>query len=749
MPSAETHEYWWDTPVREIEGKENLGFLLAASGPVMAPVFWAHYADGLIEAIDPASGFPRPEPDPADRTKRVVIPVSLRTRPNIFQKQASRYSGQMRRVVQCLNSRGLESPFSYGWPKTHGIIEYPYPRQQGSTAGDEATKFAQRRFWIIEISTAGVFAAPITFGLKCMTCATNLTEYKDGDAINLASKYPANAKVLRVMDAAAIAPAYANGSPWYTGMGWAFSWSGRSASNVVQRIRSAPDHYETRLVDLGFSVAFTGSEITSLTAAGGIATALMADHGFKNGELVVISGATPDAYNGAHVITNATSGSFQFAIDATIPSPAGGMPKAANAQGTATISATISVGSAGRVTFRPNDLGTLWVPGGEQPTRWDGIRPFFNIVNSSGPVHVFYDGEDKLVTEWSMATTTIPEDKLLTPTLPSGVDSPLPPGSDQNALWAGVTEGFHYWADATEYIGPIVQMYAGSPYPDHPCMIKQRKAVVGSGHFYNSYIDLSWGFSGAVSASANAYGRRRIETETHFSGDVFHDAGFDYSNSGGYYPCGGGAGPCVGINITHTYSQLIQKTRDDATQSRTGSSSLVLFPLEREAVLAIRRIRESISTRSNFQYGYLRGVELRQEGYTVTPGCPFTNYVLKRAPIPLLGPASAAVVTNTQSNSMSYSLRASGGISAAGDIVDGASPNFDPFIVYQIDVKETADSSLFMMRGGLEYPDAGLTPGPANQIANNVKQLNDGYSLSGGFAALPTGRDPVAFIGQV
>ena len=173
MPAIVTHDFHKDEAVRSVTGSENLGFLLARSGAALAPKFWAHYADGVVEEINPASGFPRPEPDPAVRSKRVSLPPTMQTQNGLFIKHGSKFSGLIRRAVQCQYSRGLETKFSHLWTKTHGIIEYPSPRHVGATKGEEATLLATRRQWIIEISASGVFAAPLEIGTDCRRCASN------------------------------------------------------------------------------------------------------------------------------------------------------------------------------------------------------------------------------------------------------------------------------------------------------------------------------------------------------------------------------------------------------------------------------------------------------------------------------------------------------------------------------------------------------------------------------------------------
>jgi hypothetical protein len=769
MPAVVTHDFHRDEAVRSVTGSENLGFLLARSGAALAPKWWAHYADGVVEEINPADGHPRPDPDPAVRSKRVAIPPSIQTQDGLVIKHGSKFSGLIRRAVQCQYSRGLETKFSHLWSKTHGIIEYPQDREVGSTKGEEAVLLATRRQWVIEISAQGVFAAPLAIGADCRRCATDISNYLPtasqlashpewsayASELSLAWAYAnknESGAVLQLLTAGAIAPAYANGAPWYSGMGWAFSGSGYAASNVVARTIfdgesvGLPDYYETRLLDLDFTVSFTGSVITALTAASGVAYANMAGHGFVEGALVSIFGATPDDYNGAHIIRNVTADSFEFTVESGIPSPASGSPQAANAAGVATITAALTTGTPGRVTFRWADLGTLWVPGSEQFTRWDGIRPFRNIFNCSGVVHVFYDGEEKVVTNWRSQTGTVAEERILSPHPdPSSPNYPLPAGADPNNYWAGVTFGFHYWASAPLYIDPYPQDNKANP----DCKFKYADYVIGSGHLYSSYGNLEWGFSGPFNHIVNAYSRNRIETETHWYTDHIRDPGFDTFYNSGYVECG--TSPprsCAATFVYRAYKRTMVKNTARVTEGGSGSSALFLFPMEREAVGGVKRTSNTYATTNSAVGGNFLKSRIVTE-HVIHAGFPLCNiaqFDIAPAGLPSVGPTISQPVVNTSSATKEFAIRASGGVSISGSIA-GASADLDPFIVWQAGVKETADSSIFYMGGGLYNADPGLNP--PDQTDNRVYSRDGVQSVTSGFTALPSGRTPVAFIGQV
>ncbi|MBF0339656.1 MAG: hypothetical protein HQL95_01670 [Magnetococcales bacterium] len=67
----------------------------------------------------------------------------------------------------------------------------------------------------------------------------------------------------------------------------------------------------------------TGTGITASQGVSALATAVVASHGFANGETVTIAGATPNDYNGSFVITRINADSFSYTL-ATTPAIASG-----------------------------------------------------------------------------------------------------------------------------------------------------------------------------------------------------------------------------------------------------------------------------------------------------------------------------------------------------------------------------------------------------------------------------------------
>lgn len=91
--------------------------------------------------------------------------------------------------------------------------------------------------------------------------------------------------------------------------------------------------------------------LTSLVVAGGVATATLAAHGYSDGAVVEISGATPSALNGQWPITVTGSGTFTFPTTATA--------------GTAT--GTISVKRAAAGWTRTHNSGNVSIYGRTDP----------------------------------------------------------------------------------------------------------------------------------------------------------------------------------------------------------------------------------------------------------------------------------------------------------------------------------------------------------------------------------------------
>ena len=242
--------------------RENSGFLLKT----VAGQWYAYYNDGVREHIDPVDGTPRPNPDPAVRTKRVKVPSQLQH----MEKRAAMFSGLMRMAVQCDHSRGVNTVFSHTWLKTHGILELldQAPDNAGSSKAISAQ--AQRnRYWVIEISPDGIFAAPVSWSGKCcdgfsvekylptkaeVAAYPALAAYREELSLKV-SRTLGKSGITQVATAADMASAYV-GEPWNLDDGWAFSRTGQHAQNVTARQSGL--HYRTERWKIDFTVAFNG-----------------------------------------------------------------------------------------------------------------------------------------------------------------------------------------------------------------------------------------------------------------------------------------------------------------------------------------------------------------------------------------------------------------------------------------------------------------------------------------------------------
>ncbi len=748
------YDFHHDEAVLAPGARENQGFLLTRTGSIGSPTFYAHYVDGLVETINPPGGFPRPDPDPAVRTKKVVLPTSLRAGVPEDYKHGSRYSGQIRRAVQCAYSRGLETKFAYGWTKTHGLLEYPRPRQVGATAALEQIAAALRHFWLIEVSSAGVFAAPLKVGLTCIKCATNLSSYQPTAAqlalnpgwsiyqseISLAWAYAnrnEGGAVQRLLTAVEIAPAYVHGSPWYEAMGWAFSYSGHEAANVVAKsitdgldFSTFADYYETRLMTLAFSVAFAGVAATIEIVSPGVAEVTRVAHGITEGALAVVTGATQPEYNGAHVvIAPVTADTFRFNVTGSPSSPALGDVQIANAADSGIVSAALTVGASGQVTFKRVG-GTLWVPSDEL-NLWDGVFPFANSINGDGPVHVFYDGDQQVLTRWSRAGSSVPQ-----------VISGHPEDANGMVGSTGGTVTIH----AAQFGAVCEKIFTISAYGSYDVVYAH------STETYGFYDTTGADFRGAT------YSYRHFTASTSLIGGAA-DQNIDYFNAYSICPADNPLGFGIGRAIIRDINsyQWARTTETDGTEVSNATSVLVLFPTEREAALGIKIQAGSFSGRQSVRADCpvkIKFQELRLKANDGPDTQPFTNFDYEPfqsnngfrsncAAIGLTEPAiPAASTVNTSSSSGSFQLRASGGLILIGAV----DASLSDFLTWTKGSHEQASSSLFFMRGALYYSDPNLSP--ANEKANRFQTLNSVGAAFGGFAGL-TGKTIEAFVGQV
>lgn len=199
---------------------KDFNFLVVKDGAT----YYALPNDGTNEHINPITGYPRPTPDPADKSKGYRIPDDV-----LAGGSSSLYSGMMRLAVGCYHSRGVRSPFGYAWAKTHGILKL----------GDA--------YWIAEVSASGVYAAPITYSGRCfdswrianymptqqqLDANPALSEFQQDLSLAWAFTGRPDQGVLRLLVADDMAAAYAQ-SPFYAGHGWAFNHSGNECQAVT------------------------------------------------------------------------------------------------------------------------------------------------------------------------------------------------------------------------------------------------------------------------------------------------------------------------------------------------------------------------------------------------------------------------------------------------------------------------------------------------------------------------------------
>jgi hypothetical protein len=189
--------------------------------------YYALFTDGFKEQVEPITGTPRPKPDSAQRTKYYKAPSQVLEQ----SITPSRFSGSMRKAVACYHATGKNAPFSYTWKKTHGLVK------KGSA------------YWVVEVSKDGVYAVPVavdkngkccgSYGvLKCIptfkqiTDNPELAQYKSEMSLHWAFTGRPNSGVTQLIDDTVMAEPYLH-EPFYTGHGWAFSYSGHEAQSVT------------------------------------------------------------------------------------------------------------------------------------------------------------------------------------------------------------------------------------------------------------------------------------------------------------------------------------------------------------------------------------------------------------------------------------------------------------------------------------------------------------------------------------
>lgn len=759
------------------------GFLLTRETTGEGTKFYAFYANGDVEEIDPPNGTPRPVPDPAVRSLNVVIPPSLQSGIPEQYNTGSKFSGAIRPVVQSEHSRGIETRFNWRWSKTHGLLEHPRPRFVGADEFEEAELRAERKHYVIEVTSLGVFAAPVVIGANSATygliqeylptddqLAANpgWQQYRDELSLWWAFTLGGSGKVLQLLTPVEIAGAYAHGIPWDENIGWAFDIYGREAANVVSITRtdgidfsSIEDYYETRLLTLTFDVTEQQQDTSIQLFDPTTALANSAGHGLLNGQLVSIYGADQDEYNGPHVVKNVTTDTFQYAITGSPSSPATGSIYVVNPLNEVTLAASLVVGAGGKVTFRRHTGGTLWVPDAADTSNWIGVFPFLNVLDGSGPVHVFYDGEQQILTDWSGTVSSVPAFET-----PPIIIPPIVPIGGVTIYWDG-TEHNGAHSHFTEACTPFFACQSGDGVFNPDCVscegLTGPFTIGGAGEQITAYTNTNHGFSNvAMSLQVDSYNRTAKYANTvdqGILGVLINDITNSYGLCQQCYFVRPGVGQITGCTSTFHQETDVHGwlgRRHDVDEIASGTSVAIIFPREREAIAGFTatRVEESgtdyTANQSQFRVG-------RRETKTDAGDCPFTNWAKNDhgiaggigLPFPQGNPGTSDVDNVLLSGS--WSLKTVGALrtGALTFTNDGAvtNPDFAGFSYWTKGQHETAQAGLFAMRGGLFHDDATLDP-PAGQVANSLTQVDNVLEINGGFSDLD-GKFGVGFVGLV
>lgn len=241
------------------------GFILTHS---YGDVFYdAYYNDGLVERINPPTGTPRPVPETADRTQFYVLPPELYSTPG---HRASQFTGLARLAVGCHHLRGINTPLSYDWSRTHGIVKINTKVNNGPQTD---------HYWIVEISSLGVFGAPINNSGNCcdsfdvsdylptkkeLEDNPQWQQYKTTLSLWWAKNYGLRSQVFNILGT--MTEPYAQGTPWMASQGWAFSASGVVCRAVTARAETAPDdHFRCNQWQIAFAHDGQGKLTGTLT----------------------------------------------------------------------------------------------------------------------------------------------------------------------------------------------------------------------------------------------------------------------------------------------------------------------------------------------------------------------------------------------------------------------------------------------------------------------------------------------------
>jgi hypothetical protein len=141
---------------------------------------------------------------------------------SLVAKKSSSYSGEMRKVVQILAGTNGDIFYEYSWPKTHGIFI------------NEGTE----ERWVVEISSSGIIAWPlVTENVELDQLLTYFGVSIEADLPipylpKRVDQYDKTGSRVLSTTGVSLSTVY-EGQPWSEEIGWAFSYSGHEAQNIV------------------------------------------------------------------------------------------------------------------------------------------------------------------------------------------------------------------------------------------------------------------------------------------------------------------------------------------------------------------------------------------------------------------------------------------------------------------------------------------------------------------------------------
>lgn len=670
----------------------------------------ARYNDGFIERINPINGTPRPDPDPATRTRGYKVPDELRVAEDA-RPSASKFTGLMRLAVGCYHSRGLDAPFSYTFAKTHGVLKIDVP------VGNPPEP--RTRYFVIEISASGVFAAPIDNTGNCCDSwgisryvptdeeiaeQPSLEQFKTTLSLNWAFSVGRQG-VVELLTAGDVAVAFTSGFPWYGDCGWAFSASGVTAQNVVQTEVGAAAL--RRFLCSRFQFSFALDFNNNLTAALAIA---------------------------------------EFQQVAQFPAFSG--------------------------VFQPIAAHT-WL---KTQGLTAGQLPLTTFINQNAPIHVYYDGETAIVTRWTMAISN-QVGGLVGCT--SGQTRQFLGGQLHCANFIqahSLNTCYHFASGGPHTFTP--QPPPPPPHPDDdPRFIHQGSYTYGGmTQIVGAHFRVIAGFTSPVFSSVRERSSKSIDRfDTQQGADILTvvDSPTNYTlDSACHYVaiCGGFPGTPVLVSFapltqrTTTKKAPVWNNRTTGTEALAARTVFVPFLNEREAGLNILHATSTI-VGSQFQEGissvgfYIGHISVKKESVgqlgsgicsasqLSNPAFPTNEFADQPGAIDFGGTIDTTVFpVNSTATEATAQLNA-GSVAASTSALFGTLPGQFLFLLFSVEPADLSVASpIFAQHGNLYYDDPSLEP--PNQAGNAVYLLEAGVPVTTGGFNSEALLDVVGFVGK-